>query len=170
MKTYLILICTLFFSISGFAQGDTLSETTTYYFIRHAEKDRSDATDKNAHLTAKGHNRAQHWSIILQHIPFDAVYSTDYYRTLETAQPTAANNRLEIIIYNENDGYFNEAFQTATQGKNILVVGHSNTIPYFVNAVIGQEKYNDIEDTNNGNLYIVTINNGVTSDTLLTIN
>ncbi|RXJ50770.1 SixA phosphatase family protein [Gelidibacter gilvus] len=169
MIRYLIIICITLFSISAFAQEDKLSETTTYYFIRHAEKDRSNPSEKDASLTIEGQQRAQNWSIIFQHVPFDAVYSTDFNRTKETGQPTAAINRLEIITYNVSAAY-DDAFKKATRGKTVLVVGHSNTIPDFVNAVIGQEKYNDIEDSNNGNLYIVTISNGVTSDLLLTIN
>lgn len=169
MKRYLIIIGILFFSINTFSQEETLPETTTYYFIRHAEKDRSNPLEKNAHLTAIGHKRAQEWSIILQHIPFDAVYSTDYNRTKDTGQPIAANNRLELTIYNVSNSY-NEDFKEATKGQNVLIIGHSNTIPDFVNAVIGHEKYSDIEDTNNCNIYIVTVINGITSDQLLTIN
>lgn len=157
------------FSISSIAQNDKLSETTTYYFIRHAEKDRSNPSEKDPHLKAEGLQRAQNWSDILQHVPFDAVYSTDYNRTKETAQPTAEKNRLEIITYSVSTSY-DEAFKTATKGKIVLVVGHSNTIPDFVNAAIGHEKYNDIEDTNNGNLYVVTISNDIISDLVLTIN
>ena len=57
-----------------------------------------------------------------------------------------------------------------TKGKTVLVVGHSNTTPAFVNAVIKQKKYQDIDDNNNGNIYIVTIIDGKISDTVLTIN
>lgn len=169
MIRYLIIICITLFSISTFAQEDKFPDTTTYYFIRHAEKDRSNPSEKDASLTIEGQKRAQNWSIILQHVPFDAVYSTNFNRTKETGLPTASNNRLEIITYNVSAAY-DDAFKKATSGKTVLVVGHSNTIPDFVNAVIGQEKYNDIEDSNNGNLYIVTISNGVTTDLVLTIN
>lgn len=169
MLRYLILICIISFSISTFAQEKELSEITNFYFIRHAEKDRSNPSEKDATLTDLGHQRAQHWSIILQHVPFDAVYATDFKRTKATGQPTADNNRLEIITYAVSDSY-DDAFKKATQGKTVLVVGHSNTIPDFVNAVIGEEKYNEIEDDNNGNLYIVTKINGAISDLVLTIN
>lgn len=169
MLHYLIIVCITFSSIATFAQEEMLSEITTYYFLRHAEKDRSNASEKDASLTNDGHKRAQDWSIILQHIPFDVVYSTDFKRTKETGQPTAANNRLEIDTYHVGSSY-DEAFKKATKGKTVLVVGHSNTIPDFVNAVIGQEKYNEIEDDNNGNLYIVTIIDGVIADLVLTIN
>ena len=40
-------------------------------------------------------------------------------------------------------------------GKTVLVVGHSNTTPEFVNALIKNDFYDQIEDNNNGNLYYV---------------
>jgi hypothetical protein len=51
-----------------------------------------------------------------------------------------------------------------------LVVGHSNTINVFANKVLGIEKYNQISDDNNSNLYIVTVIDEKVSSTLLKIN
>ncbi|WP_299392445.1 phosphoglycerate mutase family protein [uncultured Gelidibacter sp.] len=164
-----IIVCFTLFSLNSFSQSKSATETTTYYFIRHAEKDRSDTSEKDPHLTEVGHQRAQNWSSIFQHISFDAVYSTNYHRTKETGQPTAEKNNLEITIYNTNT-YFDEDFKSATKGKTVLVVGHSNTIPEFVNAVIGSEKYEHIDDGNNGNLYIVTLIGETVNDIVLTIN
>lgn len=59
--------------------------TTTYYLIRHAEKDQSDKSNRNPHLTDEGLKRAENWSKILANVKFDKIYSTNYYRTLETA-------------------------------------------------------------------------------------
>ena len=51
-----------------------------------------------------------------------------------------------------------------TKGKTVLIVGHSNTTPKFTNGLLGEEKYEDIADDNNANLYVVTISkNGKTS-------
>lgn len=169
MTRYLIIICFVLFSINSFAQKEPAPAITTYYFIRHAEKDRSNPSEPDVHLTDAGLKRAQEWNAILQHIPFDAVYSTDFNRTKETGQPIATKNQLEIITYSVSTSY-DEAFKSATQGKNVLVVGHSNTIPDFVNAVIGNKKYDDIDDAINGNLYIVTIIGDVIKDVLITIN
>jgi 2,3-bisphosphoglycerate-dependent phosphoglycerate mutase len=36
-------------------------------------------------------------------------------------------------------------------------VGHSNTTPAFVNAVLGEHTYEDIDDNENGMLYIVKV-------------
>jgi phosphohistidine phosphatase SixA len=143
--------------------------TSTYYFIRHAEKDRTDPSDKNPHLTEIGKVRANHWSEILGEIKFDAVYSTNYNRTKETAQPTATKNNLEIKIYDPKN-IDTSSFIKDTKGQILLIVGHSNTTPEFVNKIIGQNKYKDIDDSNNGNLYIVTILGDVISDQLLVIN
>ncbi|TXE07950.1 histidine phosphatase family protein [Gelidibacter salicanalis] len=151
------------------AQVKTNSDVTTYYFIRHAEKDRTDPTEGNPHLTEKGHERAQNWDTVLQHVTFDAVYSTDYYRTKQTGQPIADRNKLDLTIYT-TEHYFDDVFQTATKGKTVLIVGHSNTSPEFVNAVLGRKKYDHMDDDNNGNLYIVTLNNGNVTDIVLRIN
>ena len=61
-------------------------------------------------------------------------------------------------------------FLSMTKGKNILVVGHSNTIPTLVNAILGSEKYKAIDDSNNANLYIITLSGDLKSDTVLEIN
>jgi len=50
------------------------------------------------------------------------------------------------------------------------VVGHSNTIPFFVNGLIRKEIYQQIDDLNNANLYKVTICNDNISHSLLYIN
>ncbi len=174
MKTIFTLILTVLLVLPAFQQENTAAKensvnTTTYYFIRHAEKDRSDASNKNPNLMQKGIFRAAKWSYVLEHVKFDAVYSTDYNRTKQTAQPTAEKNNVEITIYDPKE-LNSEEFIKNTKGKTVLVVGHSNTTPMFVNAVIGKEKYESINDSNNANLYIVTISSsGEISDTLLVI-
>ncbi|WP_298897078.1 phosphoglycerate mutase family protein [uncultured Psychroserpens sp.] len=171
MKHIFTLLLIVAISLPSFSQEKTKveSETTTYYFIRHAEKDRSDKTNRNPDLTQTGKTRAIHWSEILQHVKFDAVYSTQYNRTMQTAAPTAEKNKVEIQFYDPR-ALYSEDFATATKGQTVLVVGHSNTTPAFVNMVLKEKKYEDIDDNNNGNLYIVTISNGKTIDQVLTIN
>ena len=166
---HLIIVFIVLTSLSGFSQNDNQSEVSVYYFIRHAEKDRSDATNKNPHLTRKGLARANNWSDILDDVKFDKVYSTDYNRTKETAQPTATKNKLKLTLYHPFK-LKKEIFLKDTKGKTVLVVGHSNTTPEFVNLLLGNKKYKHIDDTNNGNLYIITIIDDKISDQVLTIN
>ena len=165
-----ILFLVLFAIATTTIQAQDNKKTTTYYFIRHAEKDRSDATNRNPNLTEKGQERAKKWSQVLKNVRFNAVYSTNYNRTQQTAAPTAKQQGLTVQLYNPRELYSTD-FHKATYGKTVLVVGHSNTTPAFVNKVLNSNKYKDIDDNNNANLYIVTINpNGAITDTLLYIN
>ena len=161
-----IILTFTFFSLTLISYSQ---EVTTYYFIRHAEKLRIDKTDKNPNLNYNGYKRAEAWKDVFSNISFDAVYSTDYNRTKLTAKPTADSNNLPILLYNPNSMY-SEAFKNNTKGKTVLVVGHSNTTNVFVNKILGVEKYEEINDNNNSNLYIVTITDGKSSSVLLKIN
>jgi 2,3-bisphosphoglycerate-dependent phosphoglycerate mutase len=164
MKKKIVVICFFLISIISHSQ-----EVTTYYFIRHAEKLRVDKTDRNPNLNSKGLKRAESWKEIFSNISFDAIYSTDYTRTRLTAKPTADSKKLPILIYNPRDMY-SKTFQNQTKGKTILVVGHSNTTNVFANKVLGFDKYEEIKDNNNSNLYIVTLRNKKASSVLLKIN
>ena len=163
MKKLVVVFVLLFCSFTSFAQ-----EVTTYYLIRHAEKDRSDKTNSNPELTDLGHQRALRWNSVFENVTFDAVYSTNYLRTIATAKPTASAKGLEIQFYNPRELYSKD-FQQETLGKTVLVVGHSNTTPQFVNAILGIDRYTDIQDNNNANLYIVTRIKEETSSVLLKI-
>ena len=164
MKKILLIYIFIFTSLLSNAQ-----EVTTYYFIRHAEKLRVDKTDRNPNLNLKGFKRAEAWKEVFSNISFDAIYSTDYTRTKLTAKPTADSKNLPILIYNPREMY-SKAFQNQTKGKTILVVGHSNTTNVFANKVIGFDKYQEIKDDNNSNLYIVTLTDKKASSVLLKIN
>lgn len=129
---------------------------TNYYLIRHAEKDRSDAENDDPALTGKGLKRATNWAEALKDIDFDAVYSTDYNRTMQTAKPLADLKKLKVLNYDANKLYSPE-FKEATLEKTVLVVGHSNTTPQFTNAILGEKKYENIDDSENGALFIVQI-------------
>ena len=163
MKKNILVICFFLISIISHSQ-----EVTTYYFIRHAEKLRVDKTDRNPNLNSKGLKRAESWKEIFSNISFDAIYSTDYTRTRLTAKPTADSKKLPILIYNPRDMY-SKTFQNQTKGKTILVVGHSNTTNVFANKVLGFDKYEEIKDNNNSNLYIVTLTDKKASSVLLKI-
>ena len=169
MKYFLIVAFALSFIIPVNAQEQTKSSTTTYYLIRHAEKDRSDKTNKDPNLKEEGNKRAKNWSKVFENVDFDAVYSTQYNRTTQTAQPTAKMQELEIQSYDPRNLY-SEEFAKATFGKTVLVVGHSNTTPVFVNAILGEKKYENMDDHDNGSLYIVTISEGNKIDQVLKIN
>lgn len=148
MKTKLILFLLMAWQLS-FSQ----QKSTTYYFIRHAEKvDNS----KDPNLSESGMQRAQKWKAIFESIDFDQIYSTNYKRTQQTATPIATADKIEVQLYDPQKIDL-KAFKKITLGRKVLIVGHSNTTPKFVNKIINQQVFNHIEDTTFGNLYIVTI-------------
>ena len=160
----LLLIFILVFTSSACSS----SAVTIYYFIRHAEKLRIDKTDQNPKLSEAGLKRADAWREIFSNVNLDAVYSTDYSRTKLTAKPTADSKNLPILLYDPSDMY-SDSFQRETSGQTVLVVGHSNTTNVFANKALGEEKYGQIDDNNNSNLYIVTVIDEKPSSVLLKI-
>jgi len=167
MKRTLIIISIILFVVTIQAQEKPKDiEVSTYYFIRHAEKVNTE--DSNPELSSKGKLRAKNWAEIFKNISFDAIYSTDYIRTRSTALPTAQSKDLELILYHPGKMDY-EKFLSETKGKIVLIVGHSNTTPEFVNKIIGIEKYQLIDHETYGNLYIVEITECSISDILLNL-
>jgi len=142
---------------------------STFYFIRHAEKDRSNPDNKDPELNQDGLGRAIHWAEIMEPVALDAIYTTDYERTSMTAAPNAVKKDITVQYYNPNEIDI-AAFKAENLGKNVLVVGHSNTTPNFVNKMIGEEKYPAMDDYDNGSLFIVQQIGDKTTDIRLLIN
>lgn len=169
----LLLLSSLFFSCNNSEakkknSHETKEVTTTYYLIRHAEKDRSDPANNNPKLSEVGIERAMKWAQYFDNIAIDQIYATDYSRTMQTAAYTASQKNLMIESYDPSDLY-NEDFKTLTKGHNVLIVGHSNTTPQFVNAIIGEDTYPEIDDNENGMLFMVTVTGNNTNVQLFTV-
>lgn len=135
------------------------TSVSTFYLIRHAEKVRSNPDDSDPKLNQKGLGRAMHWAEILADVDLDAIYSTDYNRTSMTAAPTSVKKNIDVQYYDPSNLDITQ-FKTDNLNKNVLIVGHSNTTPEFVNKLIDEKRYSDIDDNENGILFIVQIVNG----------
>ena len=146
---YLIILTILFFSCSL-----TVDDCLEVYLIRHAEKDRSDPLNKNPHLNEKGIERSLLWNGYFENKEVNSIYSTNYNRTIETVLPVSIAKGIKPIIYSASNINY-ESFLKKEKGNTVIVVGHSNTIPGFVNKLIEDDYYKQINDTVNSNLYIV---------------
>ncbi len=135
-------------------QINTEPVVSTFYLIRHSEKDRSDMDDPDPELKQKGLDRAIRWAEVFDHVPLDAIYSTNYERTTMTAAPTSVKKNIDIEFYDPQDLNIEE-FIAKNIGTNVLVVGHSNTTPDLVNRLLGEEKYTAMDDDDNSSLFIV---------------
>ena len=126
--------------------------TTHLYFVRHAEKRNSADTTT---LTLLGQERAKALSELLIHSSIDSIYCTKYNRTQQTAQPLSHAIHKPIIIYNlDSLSEFSQKLVNQ-KGKNILVVGHSNTVPKMIQHLTGERV--EIQDNDFDNLFIVSI-------------
>jgi 2,3-bisphosphoglycerate-dependent phosphoglycerate mutase len=134
--------------------------TTTMIFVRHTEKALEPADDPG--LSPEGQKRAAELARQLVDADvvagIDAIYSTPYRRTLETAQPTADALGLEINHYDPSD---NEAVLATIlkthKGKIILVVGHSNTVPTLIADLGASKNVPAIAEYEYDNIYVVSI-------------
>ena len=177
MKSIKIVFITfLVFSSLGCKDDKNTSEeiyleptVSTFYFIRHAEKDRTDPENIDPELNQKGLGRAMHWAEILNDVDLDAIYTTDYERTTMTAAPTSVKQDITVQYYDPQ--YINiEQFKIDNLNRKVLVVGHSDSTPEMVNKLIGQNRYTSMDDHDNGSLFIVQITDGNASDMRLFFN
>jgi broad specificity phosphatase PhoE len=132
--------------------GSATITTTTFLLVRHAEKATDDPRDPA--LTPAGLQRAERLARLLADRPLTAVYTTDYRRTRQTAQPTAASHGLDVTIYDAGQPP-NEFAQTLRQrhaGETILVVGHSNTVPGILSQLC-ECMGHPLEDDDYGDLF-----------------
>lgn len=145
-------------------------QKTTYYFVRHAEKDTSNSKDDDPQLTEQGIRRANYMSTYFADKNLELFYSTDFSRTIQTLIPTVHQFKGDIKSYDaKKDTLFTQDFWKATYGKNVLVVGHSNTNPKFVNEILSEKKYQDIDESNYDVFFKVEVEKDLSvKDTLLT--
>jgi uncharacterized protein (TIGR02246 family) len=131
--------------------------TTTFILVRHAEKATDDPRDPA--LTPAGLHRAERLARLLVDRPLTAVYATDYRRTRQTAQPTAASHGLDVTIYDagQPSHEFAQVLRRRHPGETVLVVGHSNTIPGIMSQLcecmahsLEEDEYGDLFEIRSG--------------------
>ena len=133
-------------------------KTTTYFIVRHAEKEVNTMTT-DVDLSEAGKQRAEALKEALKNKGIGTVYSTNYIRTKSTAQPLATEVGVTVQVYDLNDSTFiHRIINTGNRDKegNILIVGHSNTVDNIVNELIRETVVPaDLKDSDYGDLFIV---------------
>lgn len=133
-KKHLVIIVIILAAISNIV-AQTDNEIFTIYLVRHSEKE---STSNDPQLTQCGEQRSKSLSRFLSDVQLDAVYSTDYNRTKNTALPTALSKELEIKEYNPEElKDFSKLLIDSKQ--NALVVGHSNTTGVLAGLLVGED-------------------------------
>ncbi|WP_421877231.1 histidine phosphatase family protein [Marinoscillum sp.] len=131
------------------------AQQTTFILMRHAEKV-ADGT-KDPGLTEEGTARSMRLKEMLSEQPVAAIFSTPYQRTKLTVTPLAEAKGVSLQVYQPFQEGFLEQLMAAYPGQTVVVSGHSNTIPMLVNKLIGEEKYEQLDESDYNDLYIVTV-------------
>lgn len=126
---------------------------STFYIVRHAEKVDNSA---DAALSAAGQARAITLKDSLLSKNILKIYSTNFTRTRNTAKPLSDAINVPIELYNARNQTALIDSLKKMKGKNVLVVGHSNTIRHVVNGLYERDTlHNDLPETDFDNLFIV---------------
>lgn len=156
-----IQVITIYMAIAvGLAWFFESQATTTVIFVRHAEKMAEPSDDPG--LSEAGQQRSAELARQLVDADVvagvDAIYSTSYRRTEETARPVADALSLPITSYDaSNTETIMDEIVKMHKGKIILVVGHSNTIPALIGNMGASKKVPEIKEDEYDNIYIVSI-------------
>ncbi|MEP1305537.1 MAG: phosphoglycerate mutase family protein [Balneola sp.] len=158
MKKLLLLFYFVLLSLPVLnAQSSVLSkESATLIFVRHAEK--ADDGTRNPPLTKEGEARAKRIMEMIKRTykNINAVYSTPYKRTELTAEPTANEFDLTVQEYDPRaPNVFVKSLLKEHRGEVVLIVGHSNTTPFLVNLVLGEEKFKQLDESAYDEVFIV---------------
>jgi phosphohistidine phosphatase SixA len=132
----------------------------TIFLVRHAE--RADAGSPSGaamaddpELSDAGRARAASLAAILADAQVTAIYTTEYKRTRQTAEPLAAARKLAVTTIKANEPTrLLESLKGAT--GNVLVVGHSNTVPDILLG-LGIRTPVTIKEDEYDNLFILTM-------------
>ena len=150
---FAVLVAGLAWPAAAAAQRVT---PTVVYVIRHAEK--ADDGSADPALTTAGEARARALAERLASVDLAAVYATQFRRTRSTATPAAQAAGLAVTVQPARGGQVAEdaraladRIRAEHQGRSVLVVGHSNTVPAILEAltgvspgVMGDHDYDDL--------------------------
>ncbi len=144
MKQFIICLSSIFFLSSC---------VTHYYVVRHADRLNNTA---NSPLSDAGIARAQALRDSLVNKGIDSILASTFLRTQQTAQPLATALNQSIIIYSTDTTAGLIKRLKKINGNDILVVGHSDTVPEIVLGLSGQAVA-PIGATDFDNLYIIRV-------------
>ena len=162
MKFSLRCILSFFFmSVSALALAQPASDVKrTFYIVRHAEKD----TGNNPAISTLGKERAADLYRKLKGKKIDLIMVTQYRRTGMTGDSLRIYKKIDSIHYaaDATGEMFSKKISTlSARYKNILVIGHSNTVPTIIRqAGVKSFMLNELPDNEYDNLFIVKTKKG----------
>jgi broad specificity phosphatase PhoE len=142
-----------------FAVAANVSAQPAVFVVRHAERaDAGMAAAKVAgadpDLSAAGAERARALAAMLKDAGIRAIFTTEYKRTRDTAEPLARALGIRVTTIASKDAAALIDKVKSAEG-NVLVVGHSNTVPEVIKG-LGVSENVTVGDDDYDNLFIVS--------------
>ena len=139
-----------------FLQSAALAQSTVFV-VRHAERADAGMTaapGADPDLSDIGRARAASLAAMLKDARIAHIFVTEFKRTRQTAEPLATQLKLEPTVVSSKSTPGVAERVTRAPG-NVLVVGHSNTVPEILKA-LGVEEVVALADAEYDNLFVVT--------------
>ena len=145
--------------------AEKMCRPAAVYLFRHAEKMIIPGED-DPDLTSEGFKRAETLALAISNIEAGAVYSSQYKRTRQTIAPLSKAWSVEaaIIPADDPEKQIDVLFYDHC-GENVVISGHSNTLPNLIKLLDIPEKIM-IEDDQYGDLYVVLWKDGIPTLTI----
>ena len=163
-----------------FAAASFAAKPTTIYLLRHFEKQTAEASQASkvnkasevnrlkerhskAHsrdpsLTELGLKRANALAAFMADKNIQAIFSSPYKRTMQSAMPTAQALNLTITAYDPRQlTDFSQHLHSLSSNVdgNIIVLGHSNTTPQLLKLLGGPER--ELSEDDYGDVFYLNL-------------
>jgi len=161
-----LILLLLSFEGAGVIHAQNDFKVTTVFLVRHAEKAAAPAPDPP--LVEAGNVRSQELARMLVKAGIKAIYTSQYLRTKQTAEPLAkqlgiTSDVVEVRMSASNPREISrQSYEDVAkkvyehEGEAALIIGHSNTLPEMIKA-LGGDVAPTIDEKDYDDLFIVTI-------------
>ncbi len=128
----------------------------TLYIVRHAEKAVAPG-GRDPALSDAGKKRAKALARTLRSVKLDRCFATQFRRTQQTVLPSAKAANLEVERYGAGrEADFVTSLLSENRGRNVLVAGHSNTVPALLRH-LGIKTKIHLNDGDYDDLFVVRL-------------
>jgi 2,3-bisphosphoglycerate-dependent phosphoglycerate mutase len=166
---FLFIVCLCAGMVQKAGAQQPVQGATTIIVMRHAEKE--SGKDPDPELSAEGKKRAAQLSFLFKDIPVTRLLATPYKRTQHTLTNLSADKGVMIESYEPTKIAELASSLKQLSGQTIIIAGHANTAPDLVNQLLNEKKYNQLNESEFGKIWILTLDSGkVLSCVLLNTN
>lgn len=142
------------------------AQVTTVFLVRHAEK--ADTPGQDPSLSEAGRQRAEALARLLQSAGVKGIYTSQFQRTQQTAEPLAKRlgvsvSPVPLSVKPSNPREVSEeSLRELTKkveahaGGAVLIVGHSNSVPEVI-RMLGGDAVPKIDESKFDDLFVVTV-------------